>query len=299
VTERENEDESAGESSGAGAAVGLSALLLAACGGGSGGGTTPPPAQSPPPPAVPPPPAPPPPPPPPPPVTITDAEASRFLLQAQFAATDADLTAVKASGYAAWLASNYSVAPGQTGVAWLDERGHNSITSEQRYFWPQFGDFMIWNQLLAGPDQMRKRFAFALSEFFVVSLSPIDGFYPPYVIAAYWDVLCSNAYGNFRTLLEDITLNAGMGFFLNTKGNLKEDANGRQPDENYAREIMQLFTIGLYELNADGTLRLDANSNPIETYGQSDITNLARVFTGYDWDYLSNGGTFTNVTWHD
>ena len=76
-----------------------------------------------------------------------------------------------------------------------------------------------------------------------------------------------------------------MGFFLNTKGNLKEDANGRQPDENYAREVMQLFTIGLYELNPDGTHRLDANNQPIETYGQSDITNLARVFTGYDWDY--------------
>jgi uncharacterized protein (DUF1800 family) len=158
---------------------------------------------------------------------------------------------------------------------------------------------MIWNQLLNGPDQMRKRVAFALSEFFVVSLSPIDGFYPPYVIGAYWDVLCANAFGNFRTLLERITLNAGMGFFLNTKGNLQEDANGRQPDENYAREVMQLFTIGLIELNQDGTPQLDANNQPIETYGQSDITNLARVFTGYDWDYLANGGTFTNVAWHD
>jgi uncharacterized protein (DUF1800 family) len=284
VTERENDSESAGDSSGAGAAVALSALTLAACGGGGGGSA--PPTQNPPP-VVPPP------------VTITDAEAARFLLQAQFAVTDADLAAVKANGYAAWLNTNYNAALGQTGVAWLDSRGHNSITIEQRYFWPQFGDFMIWNQLLAGPDQMRKRFAFALSEFFVVSLSPIDGFYPPYVIGAYWDVLCANAYGNFRTLLEQLTLNAGMGFFLNTKGNLKEDANGRQPDENYAREVMQLFTIGLYELNADGTLRLDANNNPIETYGQSDITNLAHVFTGYDWDYLANGGTFTNVAWHD
>jgi len=293
VTEREHDSDSDGaeESSGAGVAVALSALILAACGGG-GGSSTPPPTQNPPPPVVPPPVVPPP-------VTITDAEAARFLLQAQFAVTDADLTAVKANGYAAWLTTNYNAAAGQTGVAWLDSRGHNSITSEQRYFWPQFGDFMIWNQLLAGPDQMRKRVAFALSEFFVVSLSPIDGFYPPYVIGAYWDVLCANAYGNFRELLERITLNAGMGFFLNTKGNLKEDANGRQPDENYAREVMQLFTIGLYELNPDGTPRLDANNQPIETYGQSDITNLARVFTGYDWDYLSNGGNFTNVTWHD
>jgi uncharacterized protein (DUF1800 family) len=292
VTELENERDDGGESPGAGVAVALSALALAACGGGSGS-SAPPPSQNPPPnpPPVPPPVTPP--------VTITDAEAARFLLQAQFAVTDADLAAVKTGGYAAYLAANYNAAPGQTGVAWLDSRGHNSITSEQRYFWPQFGDFMIWNQLLAGPDQMRKRLAFALSEFFVVSLSPIDGFFPPYVIAAYWDVLTANTYGNFRQLLERITLNAGMGFYLNTKGNLKEDANGRQPDENYAREVMQLFTIGLHELNADGSLRLDANNQPIETYGQNDITNLARVFTGYDWDYLSNGGTFTNVAWHD
>ena len=285
MTEREIQGESADESSVAGAAVALSALALAACGGGGGDSSTPP-TQNPPP-VVPPP------------VTITDAEAARFLLQAQFAVTDTDLAAVKTSGYAAWLTTNYSAAPGQAGVAWLDSRGHNSITIEQKYFWPQMGDWMIWNQLLAGPDQLRKRVAFALSQFFVVSLSPIDGFYPPYVIGAYWDVLCANAFGNFRQLLERLTLNAGMGFFLNTKGNLKEDANGRQPDENYAREVMQLFTIGLYELNADGTLRLDASNNPIETYGQSDITNLARVFTGYDWDYLANGGTFTNVAWHD
>jgi len=267
----------------AGAAAALSALSLAACGG--GGGSAPPVASNPPPPA-------------PPPVTISDAEAVRFLLQAQFSAPEADLTALKANGYSAWLASNYSAALGQTGCDWLDSRGYNAITSEQRYFWPQFGDFMIWNQLLAGPDQMRKRIALALSEFFVVSLSPIDGFFPPYVIGAYWDVLCANCYGNFRNLLERITLNAGMGFYLNTKGNLKEDSNGRQPDENFAREVMQLFSIGLYELNVDGTLRLDTNGNPIETYGQSDITNLAHVFTGYDWDYLSNGGAFTTVSWH-
>ena len=296
MTELENDghddgdrhDDASGAGTTAGVAVALSALTLAACGGGGGGSSTPPTQNPPPPPPVVPPP-----------VTITDAEAARFLLQAQFAVTDTDLATLKANGYSAWLTASYNQALGQTGVAWLDSRGHNSITSEQRYFWPQFGDFMIWNQLLAGPDQMRKRLALALSEFFVVSLSPIDGFYPPYVIGAYWDVLTANVYGNFRTLLERITLNAGMGFFLNTKGNLKEDASGRQPDENYAREVMQLFTIGLLELNQDGTPRLDVNQQPIETYGQSDITNLARVFTGYDWDYLANGGTFTDVAWHD
>jgi uncharacterized protein (DUF1800 family) len=269
------------------AAAAVAALAVASCGGGGGSGGTPPPSGNPPP--TPPPVVPAP----------TDTEAARFLLQAQFAVTDADLAAVKSSGYSGWLTQKFGEPQGQSGVAWLDSRGHNSITIEQRYFWPQFGDFMIWNQLLTGEDQMRKRMALALSEFFVVSLSPIDGFYPPYVIAAYWDLLCANCFGNFRTLLERITLNAGMGFFLNTRGNLKEDSNGRQPDENYAREVMQLFTIGLYELNADGTHRLDANNQPIETYGQSDITNLARVFTGYDWDYFANGGTFTNVAWHD
>jgi uncharacterized protein (DUF1800 family) len=275
-----------GDARGAGMSVALSALLLASCGG--GGGSSGSPSTGNPPPAVPPPPPPP---------TITDAQAARFLMQAQFAVTDADLASVKSGGYGAWLTAKYAEPLGQTGVAWLDAQGHNSVTAEARYFFPQFGDFMIWNQLLAGPDQMRKRVALALSEFFVVSLTPIDGFYPPYVIAAYWDLLCANAFGSFRTLLEKITLNAGMGFFLNTKGNLKEDANGRQPDENYAREIMQLFTIGLYELNADGTHKLDANGNPIETYGQSDITNLARVFTGWDWDYFANGGSLQTVAW--
>ena len=285
MTELEPQSGDADDASAGNAALLLSTLALASCGGG-GGSSAPPPSQNPPP-VVPPP------------VTISDAEAARFLLQAQFAVTDADLSAVKTSGYPAWLASNYTKALGQTGVAWLDSQGYNSVTAEARYFWPQFGDFMIWNQLLAGQDQMRKRVALALSEFFVVSLSPIDGFYPPYVIGAYWDLLCANAFGNFRTLLERLTLNAAMGFFLNTRGNLKEDANGRQPDENYAREVMQLFTIGLYELNPDGSNRLDANGNPIETYGQSDITNLARVFTGYDWDYLGNGGSFQHVAWVD
>lgn len=275
---------------GANASVALALLTgaaVAACGGGGGGSSPAPAPTNNPPPA--------------PPVAkaSTDVEASRFLQQAQFSVHATDMAALRNDGYLAWLDANYNMALGQTGVAWLDSRGHNSITAEQRYFWPQFGDFMIWNQLLAGPDQMRKRMALALSEFFVVSLSPIDGLYPPYVIGAYWDVLCANAFGNFRTLLEKITLNAAMGFFLNTKGNLKEDTNGRQPDENYAREVMQLFTIGLYELNADGTLKRDASNNPIETYGQADITNLARVFTGYDWDYLSNGGNFTDVAWHD
>jgi uncharacterized protein (DUF1800 family) len=130
-----------------------------------------------------------------------------------------------------------------------------------------------------------------------VSSSAFTGLYPSCLIAAYWDVLTRHAFGNFRELLEAVTLSAGMGSFLNTRGNLRENSRGRQPDENFAREIMQLFTIGLYELNLDGTYKLDANGKPIETYTQDDVPNLARVFTGYDYDYLSNGGTSTPVSW--
>ncbi|HOY22163.1 MAG TPA: DUF1800 domain-containing protein [Cellvibrio sp.] len=216
----------------------------------------------------------------------TKPEAARFLLQAQFTATDEEILAVRASGYSAWLTSQFNAAIDQTGAQWLTANGHATPKTDGNYFNPVFGDWMAWNQLLTGTGQVRKRLALALSEFFVVSLSPIDGFWPPMLIAGYWDLLNAKAFDNFRTLLEDISLNPAMGFFLNTKGNLKEDvASGRQPDENYAREIMQLFSIGLYELNLDGTVKTNAQGNPIETYVQSDITNLARVFTGYDWDY--------------
>jgi len=296
--EKDAEPAACGDS-GAGSLAALAALALAACGGGEDGG-----AGSrnrnrgePPTPIPSPPPAGPLPPPPRDGTPATDAEAARFLLQAQFAVSDADISALKAVGYLTWLDARYAEPLGESGVAWLDSRGQNVITEERRYLARPPCDYMMWNQLIAGPDQMRKRVALALSELFVISLGAIETFHPAYVAAGYWGVLTENAFGNFRHLLEKITLNAAMGFFLNTRGNLKEDSLGRQPDENYAREVMQLFTIGLYELNIDGTPRLDANNEPIETFDQEDVSNLARVFTGYNWDYESNGGYFTSVEW--
>ncbi|HMI20338.1 MAG TPA: DUF1800 family protein [Sphingomonas sp.] len=216
---------------------------------------------------------------------MTEADAARFLLRAQFSASDADIAFVRAHGYAAWLDQQFASPRGQTGVDWLTAHKHDAIDKDAHYFWPQAGDYMIWNQILAQPGEMRLRAAYALSQFFVISLNPIDGYWPPYIMAAWWDLLADGAFGNFRDLLERVTLNAGMGMYLNTKGNLKEDkATGRQPDENYAREVMQLFTIGLRMLNPDGTEKLDASGRPIDTYGQDDITNLSRVFTGYDHD---------------
>jgi uncharacterized protein (DUF1800 family) len=221
------------------------------------------------------------------------AEIVRFLLQAQFSAPDADINAIRTGSYDAWLDQQFSAPMSQGGYDWLVASGNtNPFTGE--FFNPTSGDYMIWQQLIASPDQMRKRLAFALSEMFVISLSAFDAFWPGSFTGAFWDVLVKNCFGNFRTLLQDVTLNAAMGRYLNTLGNLKEDpATGRQPDENYAREVMQLFTIGLYELNLDGTPKLDAAGKQIDTYKQSDVSNLARVFTGYEYDYT--GVTYVNT----
>ncbi len=177
----------------------------------------------------------------------------------------------------------------QTGVAWLASRGYDQVTADNFFDNEYPGDYMIWNQLMSDANGVRKRVALALSEFFVVSLTGLDFSWRAQAIAFYWDQLNSNAFGNFRKLLEDVTLNPAMGYYLSTRGNRKEDTRtGRVPDENYAREVMQLFTIGLYQLNNDGTRKLDANNQPIETYTNSDVTNLARVFTGYNWDFTGN-----------
>lgn len=227
----------------------------------------------------------------------SDAEAARFLLQAQAYASTTDIASVRSGTFAAWLSAQYAKPIGPTGWDWLNARGYATIDSTTRYFDNTYpGDYMIWNQLMTAPDALRKRCALALSEFFVVSLSGLDLAWRSHAIAAWWDLLAAHAFGNFRQLLEAVTLNPAMGYYLNTKGNLKEDpAKGRLPDENYAREVMQLFSIGLYQLNLDGTPKTDAQGNRIESYSQADVTNLARVFTGYDVDLSQNVNTFDAV----
>lgn len=223
----------------------------------------------------------------------TDAQAARFLLQVGLAATDADIASVRSLGYAGWIQAEVAKSSGISGWDWLNAKGYGDVNSTANYYDNSYpGDYMIWSQLMTAPDPMRKRAALALSELLVVSLSSLDISWRSHAIAQYWDVLCTHAFGNFRDLLEAITLNPAMGFYLNTKGNLKENTtSGRQPDENYAREVMQLFTIGLNLLNSDGTLKLDAAGKPQETYGASDVSNLARVFTGYDVDMSQNVNT--------
>lgn len=222
----------------------------------------------------------------------TDAEAARFLLQAQFSASTEDIASVRALGYAGWLSVQFAAAPGQSGWDWLEERGYGSVSPATAYYDSTYpAHFMIWKQLVTSPDALRQRVALALSEIFVVSIGGIDARWRSHLIASWWDMLTGNALGSFRKLLEDVTLHPAMGVYLNVRGSQKENAaTGRQPDENYAREVMQLMTIGLAQLDPDGTPRRGADGAPLESYTLADVSNLARVFTGYDFD-LAGGGT--------
>ena len=223
-------------------------------------------------------------------------ESARFLLQAQFSASDAEIDAVSQAGYAAWLETQFAAPASEKAWDWLTARGYDTVANETRYYDNSYpGDYAVWKQLFTASDAVRQRAALALSEFFVVSLSGVDVTWRSHAVAHYWDQLVGNAFGNFRMLLQDMTLNPAMGVFLNTKGNKKEDSSGRQPDENYSREVMQLFSLGLVLLNLDGTPKLGSDGQPQDTYGPSDVTNLARVFTGYDWDNTGNVNTIEPV----
>ena len=227
------------------------------------------------------------------PVPLNDREAARFLLQAQFSASPREISELRATSYAEWLQRQFSAPPSLGGWEWLNERGYGEVSSSTAYYDNSYpGDCMIWHQLMQSPDGLRKRVALALSEIFVVSLSGLDLSWRSHAIAWYWDQLVANAFGNYRTLLQDVTLNPAMGYYLNTRGNQKENpATGRQPDENFAREVMQLMSIGLVMLNPDGTAQRDSAGKPIDSYTQSDVTHLARVFTGYDYDQSRNSPT--------
>lgn len=216
--------------------------------------------------------------------STNDAEAARFLQQAQFSSTKAEITELRGMSYAQWLANQFANYRGITGWNWLEARGYGAVDTNSYFFNHYPADFMIWNQLLSSHDMMRKRVALALSEFFVSSLASAEFTWRAHAYASWWDTLARNAFGNYRQLLEDVTLHPAMGYFLNTKGNQKENTStGRVPDENYAREVMQLFTIGVYNLNLDGTVQTSGGL-PVESYTQADVTGLARVFTGYDFD---------------
>lgn len=207
----------------------------------------------------------------------TAFEAARFLTQATFGPKEVEITQLTQSTFDAWLNTQFALptASHYQHVLNLQAGGVDIDDFSNRYAIESF-----WNQGVTGQDQLRQRVAWALSQIFVVGeLDNVRN-------AAYYDLLEKNAFGNYRQLLEDVTLSPAMGKWLSHIGNQKEDAaTGRLPDENYAREVMQLFSIGLWQLNADGTRKLDGNGQPIPTYGPDDIRGGAKVLTG--WSYAN------------
>jgi len=216
---------------------------------------------------------------------LTDAQAARFLQQATLGATDADISAVKNVGLQDWLESQMTLARSQRSWDWMQANGYAAVDERRLYDAGHFtAEAVLAKEAATSVDPVRQRIALALSEFFVVSNAVAQMPWTGMGMAHYWDQLQDHAFGNFRALLEVMTLNPTMGAWLNTRGNLKEDpVIGRVPDENYAREVMQLFTIGLVQLNADGTPKRGADGQPLPTYTQDDVTQLARIFTGWDW----------------
>ena len=223
----------------------------------------------------------------------TATDAARFLNQASFGATEAEVNKVKTYGYSAWLEDQFFM-PGRSHEEYINTVSASLPAGQSLDDSHVMNTF--WREAATGQDQLRRRVAFALSQIFVVSLqdSTVSEFKRG--VASYLDVLGRNAFGNYRQLLNEVTLHPMMGLYLSHLRNRKEDpARNRVPDQNYAREVMQLFSIGLYELNPDATPKL-VNGQPVETYDSGDIVGLSRVFTGFSWagpdksDTRFNGG---------
>jgi len=238
---------------------------MAACGGGGGGGSpavaTSPTANS---------------------APVTVADAGRFLTQATLGYNRSDLTTLQSTTYSDWIDVQFSLPRSQSHYDWLVANGYNNAS----YVNSTAGmDNTIWRKLISSPDLLRQRMVLALSELCVVSVLGINASWSQFSVANYLDILEANAFGNYRTLLQQISLSPAMGYYLTYRGSVKANpATGSEPDENYARELMQLFSIGLLKLNSDGSVQTGANGAGIETYSQTDVSGLARVFTGWNLD---------------
>ena len=225
-----------------------------------------------------------------PPVNISAAEASRFLAQASMGGSRQDITHVQSIGFAAWIDEQMALPLSTSRFDALIASGFGAATFKNT----EAGfDAAAWRKLLHAPDTLRQRVTFALSEITVAAIDGLIGSgWRAFSAAAYLDLLEATAFGNYRALLQAISTSAPMGEFLTFRGNLKfNPVTGAHPDENYAREIMQLFSIGLLQLNLDGSVKT-VNGVPQETYTLDDITGLAKVFTGWDYD-LAGGDTST------
>ena len=221
---------------------------------------------------------------------VTEADAARFLNQSTFGPTSALLTQVQKNGFNTFLTQQFAT-PATPTLLRVDQ-AVAALPAGTDASNPQFQEAW-WYTVVNAPDQLRQRVAFALSELMVISANGNGMYEHPEAMATYWDLLARDAFGNFRQLLEDVTMNPGMGDFLDMVHNDKPNpARNTEPNENYAREIMQLFTIGLYKLNPDGSQQLDNNNQPVPTYDQDVVEGYAHVFTGWYW---AQTGT---PTWH-
>ena len=217
-----------------------------------------------------------------------DAQAARFLAQAGFGATEADIATLKSIGYSSWLDLQFLAPRTESHWDWLTRNGYAAEAKKTSNFdgFPN----SVWCKFITSPDQLRQRMVLALSEIFVVSAVGATLPWRTMMMAGYADLLEENAFGTFRGLLEAVALSPAMGSFLAMRGSKKEDGQGRQPDENFAREVMQLFTIGLVQLNQDGSVQT-AGGRPVETYDLTTVTQLARAFTGWDFDTAGPNGS--------
>ncbi|MBT3011283.1 MAG: DUF1800 family protein [Candidatus Thiodiazotropha sp. (ex Lucina aurantia)] len=255
---------------------------------------------------------------------VTDSMAHRLLVQATYGPTLNEIERVKQLGVAGWIDHQLSMRSAYTdsGDGWpshLQRTREIALQAEPANNWLATGifnestgdgsvlDYQMaawWENALGSPsipgnetgsDQLRQRVAYALSQLLVTSDSVPVLKSRGEALAAYYDLLAEHAFGNYRTLLGEIARSPAMGIYLSHQGNSKSNpATGSRPDENFAREVIQLFSIGLYELNLDGSPNRDGNSssypdpghNLAATYTQNDIEELAKVMTG--WDLASN-----------
>jgi uncharacterized protein (DUF1800 family) len=228
------------------------------------------------------------------------AAAARFLLQASFGPTQTEIEQLAASTPARWIDTQMAMAAQPDFVRHVQarfDRGDDYRPRGNKYSDAWVAE-RFWATAATGRDQLRKRVAFALHHIFMVSQADSNLYNHSRAYANYLDTLNRLAFGNFRVLMEEMALSPAMGIYLSHMRNRKEDpAAGRVPDENFARELMQLFTIGLHELNADGSLRRDGQGLPIETYGIADVVGLAKVFTGWSWALPDNELTENKFRW--
>jgi uncharacterized protein (DUF1800 family) len=232
---------------------------------------------------------------------VSPAQASRFLQQASFGPTRAEIDRLTRMGLMAWLDEQMAMPFHPEHLNHVEAKfslGADYLPPEGPRYTPDWLGQRFWTGAATGQDQLRKRMAFSLGKVFVVSQSDANLYWHNRAFAQYVDTLHRLAFGNYRQLLEEVAMSPVMGTYLSHLRNAKESPGlMRQPDENFARELMQLFSIGLYELNQDGSLRLSADGKPIETYSNQDVMALAKVFTGWSWGFDEGELTDFNFQW--